>query len=196
MKQVIWVFLSAIMLFSSFAQPAVFAAYGGWGWWSSISKSSTSMLLTRDVCPDGDKSASYYDGTCLSANTDTTTTEEQSTEEHTTATTPEEIVSEEEIKELLTKQKDVEEQIMKLKKKLPLVQKMKLTKIEKKVDSLLARWNMIDEVTRTNKVLLLNTKIDKFLSMHADAPTLLLSVVFYIKQESYTLITPSMTIVR
>ena len=40
---------------------SVFAQYGWWWWASATSKSS----LTKDTCPDGDTSGSYYDGTCV-----------------------------------------------------------------------------------------------------------------------------------
>lgn len=49
--------------------PAAFATYGGGAWSSSRStfstqSVSTSTLLDKDVCPDGDESPSFYDGDC------------------------------------------------------------------------------------------------------------------------------------
>ena len=69
MKKVLALVLIALVSFSSvgFAQ----YGWGGWGGWSSNGwGGSISFALNRDVCPNGDKTPSIFDGSCGDSITD------------------------------------------------------------------------------------------------------------------------------
>ena len=178
-------FLIAVSASSVLLQSAAFAAYGG-GWWSSVNSTS----LTRDLCPDGDKSKSYYDGTCGSE-----------TKKHEVAPVADNKEKEEAFAGERVSPNDgymkegmsLEEWIMK--KKQELTQKgndtekktidmpVKYLVVQKKVDSLLSRWDNLSPEKKDTKIKVLVKKIDTLLTSKKLTPRLRM-VIEYIQNKS------------
>ena len=178
-------FLIAVSASSILLQPAAFAAYGG-GWGSSVNATS----LTRDLCPDGDKSNSYYDWTCGSE-----------TKKHEVAPALDNKEKQETSAVELASPSDtymkegmsLEEWI--IKKKQELTQKwndtekktidmpVKYLVVQKKVDSLLSRWDNLSTEKKDAKIKVLVKKIDTLLTSTKLTPRLRM-VIEYIQNKS------------
>jgi len=180
MNRIILSSVSALLLFSCVAQPAVFAAYGGWGGGSSIAKSS----LKRDVCPWGDKSASYYDGTCVEkvVSTEKIVLVKEETAPQHPVTDVEEVITQEELRDLVDKIEERKDAIEKIEKKLTTMQRLKVDLIERKVDSLMDSWSMLDDEKKMKKAVLLETRVRAFLAANKNVHPLLASIAIYIQQ--------------
>lgn len=65
MKTAVYSIVACLLLTTVWTSGISYAAYGWWGWSTIKSSVTTSTgFLKRDVCPDGDRSLSYYDGSC------------------------------------------------------------------------------------------------------------------------------------
>lgn len=92
------------------------------------------------------------------------------------------VVTKEELRELADKKELKKQEIKKIEKKLTTVQRLKVDVIEKKVDSLLDRWDALDDEKKLKKAVLLESRVSMFLSTNKNIPPLLVSIATYIQQ--------------
>lgn len=146
-----------LALVAAFATPLAFGAYGGWGGWGWGS------ALSKDFCPNGDTSGSYYDKTCgKTTSTSTGSTSTGTTDTTTTGTSSTTPVVEE------------DDRIVARKKKLQAALALDNPSImdlpaahqatQRAIDQLMNRWESLDPAVRHEKARLLANKIRRLLA--------------------------------
>jgi hypothetical protein len=166
----------AMISLSSLAQPVVFAAYGGgWGGSSISSSSSSTSALKRDVCPDGDKSPTYYDGSC--ASTRTTPSSEPTFVTQSVSTT-DVVAPTEQVEEwIVERKKQLQEAIDKNSQQV-MDMPMRYRSIQRKVETIMSKWEDMDTELRHKKSVLLIKKISKLIESKNLPPKLLITVKY------------------
>lgn len=178
MKKWISLAVLASLCLSLSMQSATFAAYGGG--WSSVSSSSN--FLSRDVCPSGDSSSSYYDGTCGSVEEEHLSTAEEKEE---AVTNQEEIsfVSTNDAEQWIVERKEVLEQAIETNEKKVLNMPLRYRMFQKQVDGIMNTWNDLDWQVRHKKSVKLIKKINVVLASKKLSPKLL-TIVQYIQDKA------------
>lgn len=184
-----WLILASVIVGGMcLSGPQTFAAYGGWGGWSSI---STSSFLKKDVCRDGDTSASYYDGTCewvvhesAIKKAEETVIEKKDTGEEKKAIP--EIFSLVPVsidpQRVIERKNELEEKIAKNNiavLNMPIIYRPTQIKIE----TIMSRWDGLDQELKDKKAIILIDKIDTLLETKK-LPEKLRIIVQYIQDKA------------
>jgi len=171
----------AIILASTILQPVTFAAYG-W-WWSSVSTSN--KFLSRDVCPAGDSSSSYYDGTCSSPSLEPENQIVFSTQEYRPA--KEQVTGilspEDELDTWIVERKIALEKALDKNEQKVLNMPIRYRMVQKEVDTIMSRWGDLDETVRHIKSVKLINKIDLIITSKKLSPKLL-TIIKYIQDKA------------
>lgn len=178
-KWVSWAMLTALMCSVSI-HSVTFAAYGGG--WSSVSSSSSNNFLSRDVCPNGDASSSYYDGTCWSVSTEHPVADESKEESKKT----EMVVvfeSSDEAEKWIEERKEVLQKAIDKSEKQVLNMPLRYRMVQKQVDGIMDAWDALDKNVRHAKSVKLVKKINVILASKKLPPKLLM-IIQYIQDKA------------
>lgn len=180
--------LATVILGSIALTSSTFAAYWWWGGWSSVGSSSlkNTVILSRDVCPSGDYSASYYDWTCW-----TNPTESITNQEITPSTTfakqavkkPTPFVfkteTKEKLKEKIAEQQKIKKQVIKM--------PIKYMVVQRKIDTIMTPREFLSSEMKVKKAVTLFEKTELLLEKKSLSPKIE-AIIVYLQQKAISMI--------